>query len=94
MWTPAKLVWTGVGVLLVLATSSTAPAQNIVFGSFNASLDTGSLAGTIFPVIPRRGLENVTDSFQVLLPPHSPVKNITFGFGDQVLLVRKLTAPA
>ena len=124
MWTPAKLVWTVVGVLLVLATSSTAPAQNIVFGSFNASFDTGSLAGTIFPVsysydadqvnelgdsfvqlnsfdftllgvsfmksdifqggqaIFRDGaLENVTASFQVLLAPNSPVKNITFGFG-------------
>ena len=26
-------------------------------------------------------LENVTASFQVFLPPHSPVKNVTFGFG-------------
>jgi hypothetical protein len=26
--------------------------------------------------------ENVTASFQVLLPPDSPVNNITFGFGD------------
>ena len=25
--------------------------------------------------------ENVTASFQVILPPHSPVNNITFGFG-------------
>jgi hypothetical protein len=25
--------------------------------------------------------ENVTASFQVILPPHSPVENITFGFG-------------
>ena len=26
-------------------------------------------------------IENVTASFQVILPPHSPVNNITFGFG-------------
>ena len=26
-------------------------------------------------------IENVTASFQVILPPNSPVKNITFGFG-------------
>jgi len=26
-------------------------------------------------------LENVTASFQVFLPPRSPVKNVTFGFG-------------
>jgi hypothetical protein len=27
-------------------------------------------------------LQNVTASFQVILPPDSPVQNITFGFGD------------
>jgi hypothetical protein len=27
-------------------------------------------------------LQNVTASFQVILPPNSPVQNITFGFGD------------
>jgi hypothetical protein len=27
-------------------------------------------------------LQNVTASFQVILPPDSPVLNITFGFGD------------
>ena len=34
-------------------------------------------------VILRNGaLENVTASFQVFLPPNSPVTNITFGFGE------------
>jgi hypothetical protein len=28
--------------------------------------------------------ENVTASFQVFLPPDSPVNNITFGFGDSL----------
>ena len=33
-------------------------------------------------VILRDGvIENVTASFQVFMPPNSPVKNITFGFG-------------
>jgi hypothetical protein len=97
---------------------------NIVFKTLNASLDTGTLAGTAFPVsfsydacqvapvgqsfitlssfdftllgvpftrndifqggqvIFQDGiLQDVTASFQVILPPNSPVNNITFGFG-------------
>lgn len=112
------------GVLLFFAAGAGAGAASIVSGSFNASLNTGSLAGTMFPVlfsydasqvtghgddfvqlasfnftllgvpftrdnifqggqvIFRNGvLDNVTASFQVFLPPNSPVKNITFGFG-------------
>ena len=109
---------------LFLATNSTASATNIVFYTFNASLDTGSLAGTTFSVcysydadqvqpsgesyvtlnsfdftllgtpftrseifqggqvIFQDGVaQDVTASFQVFLPPSSPVNNITFGFG-------------
>lgn len=112
-------------VLVVLFVAGRdARATRIVFDQLNASLDTGSLAGTHFPVsfsydadqvnpvgdsfislnsfdftllgvpftrsdIFQGGqvifhdgiLENVTASFQVFLPPHSPVTNITFGFG-------------
>jgi hypothetical protein len=110
--------------LLIVMTSTRGDAQNVVFGSLDASLDDGSLAGTTFTVvfsydadqvsdtgdsyvtlasfdftlldvpftrddifqggqaIFRDGvLDNVTASFQVRLPPNSPVKNITFGFG-------------
>ena len=101
-----------------------AKASTIVFDSLNASLNTGSLAGTTFSVsfsfdasqinpagpsfillnsfdftllgtsfdrsyIFQGGqallqdgvLNNVTASYQVLLPPGAPVQNITFGFG-------------
>ena len=111
-------------VALFLATSATATATSIVFYSFDASLDTGSLAGTTFSVcysydadqvaptgdsyvtlnsfdftllgtpftrsdifqggqvIFQDGVvQDVTASFQVFLPPGSPVSNITFGFG-------------
>jgi hypothetical protein len=100
-----------------------APAS-LVMATFNASLDSGTLTGTKFPVmysydssevhpvgesfvtlqtfnfvllgvpftrqyifqggeaIFENGvIENVTASFQVTLPPNSPVNNITFGFG-------------
>src|SRR5262249_35899080 len=100
------------------------------YGTLNASLDTGSLAGTQFPVqfsydadqLPPVGeafvtlnsfdftllgvpftrddifqggqvtfedgvLQNVTASFQVFLPPGSPVTNITFGFGEPLGIV-------
>jgi hypothetical protein len=100
-------------------------AQNIVYGTLNASLDSGSLAGTHFSVqysydanqVPSVGQgyaelltfnftllgisftrsdvfqggqvifqngvpQNVTASFQVVLPQRSPVTNITFGFGE------------
>jgi len=109
---------------IVLAFASNAIATRIVPGGLNASLNTGSLAGTHFPVsfsydadqvspigdsfvglssfnftllsasftlndifqggqaIFHNGIiENVTASFQVHLPPQSPVENITFGFG-------------
>jgi len=105
------------------------PARaDIVTGTLNASLDSGSLTGNMFPVafsydsndvnpvgqsfvtlesfvllgapftrhdIFQGGqaifedgiIENVTASFQVILPPNSPVKNITFGFGGPGLSV-------
>jgi hypothetical protein len=110
----------------VLATLTVgASAQNIVYGTLTASLDTGSLAGTRFPIyysydasqVPSGGQgyaellsfnftllgvsftrsdifqggqvvfqngvrQNVTASFQVVLPQGSPVTNITFGFGQ------------
>lgn len=111
------------GILLLVSVRE-ATAGTIVLDSFNASLTTGSLAGTNFPVsfsfdasqisasgssylsldsfdftlfgisfnksyilqggqaIFQNGvLENVTASFQQILPPDSPVENITFGFG-------------
>jgi len=111
-------------VLLLLLIAATAAHGQVVFRQLNASLDTGSLAGTTFPVsfsydssqvspsgdsyvqltsfdftllgvqftrndIFQGGqaifhdgvLNNVTASFQVILPPNSPVSNITFGFG-------------
>jgi hypothetical protein len=98
--------------------------QNIAHGILDASLDSGSLAGTTFQVafsydadqvgnvgdsyveilsfdFTLRGtsfsrnwifqggqaifhdgvIQNVTASFQVFMPPDSPVNNITFGFG-------------
>ena len=125
----AVRTWTRIGgvlaaVALLLLTGATAAATNIVFYTFDASLDTGSLAGTSFPVcysydadqvapagesyvtlnsfdftllgsqftrndIFQGGqvifedgvVADVTASFQVFLPPGSPVHNITFGFG-------------
>src|SRR5215467_1405929 len=99
-------------------------AKNIVYGTLDASLDTGSLEGTRFSVqysydadqVPPVGKafvtlnsfdftllgvpftrsdifqggqvileggvpQNVTASFQIFLPPGSPVRNVTFGFG-------------
>ena len=44
-----RRTWTFAAVLLMLAASRLS-AQNIVSCSFDASLDDGSLAGTIFPV--------------------------------------------
>ena len=112
-------------VLFLFVNVANSFAQNIVYGTLDASLDTGSLAGTTFQIsfsydadqVPDVGeayvslnsfdftllgsqftrsdifqggqvifqdgvLQNVTASFQVFLPPDSPVKNITFGFGD------------
>jgi hypothetical protein len=114
-------------VLLFFVNVGGAFAQNIVYGTLNASLDSGSLAGTQFPVqysydahqVPPVGQafvtlnsfdftllgvpftrndifqggqvifqdgvpQNVTASFQVFLPPGSPVTNITFGFGESL----------
>jgi hypothetical protein len=110
--------------LLLCAICTGARAENIVFGTLNASLDDGSLAGTTFQVMFSYDADQVTDtgdsyvplnsfdftllgvpftrndifqggqvifhdgvfqdvtaSFQVILPPNSPVQNITFGFG-------------
>jgi hypothetical protein len=115
---------TAVLILLITAVSR-ADAQNIVYGTLDASLDDGSLAGTTFQVrfsydgdqvadtggsyvellsfdftlfgttfsrdwifqggqaIFQDGvIQNVTASFQVFMPPDSPVNNITFGFGS------------
>jgi hypothetical protein len=110
---------------LVLFMLAVLPARaNIIPAALNASLESGSLTGTVFPVafsydsnqvnpvgesfvtlvsfdfvllgvpftrhdifqggqaIFENGvIENVTASFQVILPPNSPVNNITFGFG-------------
>lgn len=111
-------------VLLFFASSLHASARNIVFRTFIASLNSGSMAGTTFPVcysydadqVSRVGesylqlnsfdftlgaarftrndifqggqvifrdsvARDITASFQVIMPPNSPVKNITFGFG-------------
>jgi hypothetical protein len=110
--------------VLLLLIAATAAHGEVVFRQLNASLETGSLAGTTFPVsfsydssqvspsgdsyvqltsfdftllgiqftrndIFQGGqavfhdgvINNVTASFQVNLPPNSPVSNITFGFG-------------
>jgi hypothetical protein len=112
------------GALVSLA-AGTSTAATIVSAVLDASLTTGSLAGTTFLVtysydaslitpaganyIPLNSfdftllgvnftkaniqeggqvlfdndvLENVTASFQIVLPPNSPVNDITFGFGD------------
>ena len=114
---------TAVFILLTTAVSR-ADAQSIVYGTLDASLDDGSLAGTTFQVtfcydadqvtevgdsyvellsfdftllgttfsrdwifqggqviFQDGGIQNVTASFQVFMPPDSPVNNITFGFG-------------
>lgn len=111
-------------MLLLMVPSRHVSAETIVFGTLDASLDDGSLAGTTFSVefsydadeVAPEGdryvtlrsfdftllgvpftrddifqggqaifhdgvLDNVTASFQVRLPPGSPVNNITFGFG-------------
>jgi hypothetical protein len=114
-----------IGVVLVLmACPSSSSAAPIIVSGLDASLDTGSLAGTHFPVsfsydaalvsptgqsfvpvesfdftllgvafhrsdifqggqviLDDQVVQNVTASFQVVLPPSSPVQNITFGFG-------------
>ena len=110
--------------LLFVIPSLPASATNIVYWTFIASLDTGSLSGTTFPVcysydadqvapsgesyvqlnsfdftlgdarFTRNDIfqggqvifsdgvaHDVTASFQVFMPPNSPVNNITFGFG-------------
>jgi hypothetical protein len=112
-------------VVFLFVSVSSSYAQNIVYGTLDASLDTGSLAGTTFQIsfsydadqVPEVGEayvslnsfdftllgvqftrsdifqggqvifqdgvpQNVTASFQVILPPDSPVENITFGFGE------------
>jgi hypothetical protein len=111
-------------VLFLLITYAAAGRSELVTSSLHASLDTGGLAGTRFPVsfsydssqvqpvgesyvqlnsfdftllgvqftrqdIFQGGqvifhdgvITDVTASFQVFLPPNSPVQNITFGFG-------------
>lgn len=118
--------WLPAFVLAAFAalTAGHGTAGEIVYGNLDASLDTGSLAGTMFPVtysydasqinpigesfiflnsfdftllganftrndISQGGqvifvngvLDNVTASFQGVLPPNAPVENITFGFG-------------
>jgi hypothetical protein len=121
----AKTTWPAAAVLLFFAAGSSAEAENIVFSSLDASLDTGSLAPATFTVVFSYDADqvndvgesyvqlnsfdftllgvpfsrsdifqggqvifsdgapyNVTASFQVFLPPDSPVSNITFGFGD------------
>ena len=103
---------------------------DLVTENLNASLDSGSLSGIMFPVtfsydsnevnpvgesfVPLESfhfvlpgvpfalndifqggqaifedsvIENVTASFQVILPPNSPVNNITFGFGGRQVLL-------
>lgn len=117
-----KNIWL---IALMLCAVTSARAENIVFGTLNASLNDGSLAGTTFQIlfsydadqvadtgdsyVPLNSFDftllgvpftrndifqggqvifqdgvfqNVTASFQVILPPNSPVQNITFGFGD------------
>src|SRR6266851_8570298 len=111
-------------VLFLLITYTAAGRSELTTGSLQASLDTGSLAGTTFSVsfsyessqVQQVGdsyvllnsfdftllgvqftrqdifqggqvifhdgvITDVTASFQVFLPPDSPVQNITFGFG-------------
>lgn len=113
-----------ISLITLFVAGRDARATRIVFDGLDASLNTGSLAGTRFPIsfsydadqvmpvgdsfisltsfdftllgvpftrsdIFQGGqvifhdarIENVTASFQVFLPPHSPVENITFGFG-------------
>lgn len=122
--TVLRVIWPLASALLLLSSTVTAHAQNIVYGTLDSSLDSGSLAGTHFTVgfsydadqVPPTGegyvplnsfdfqlgdayftkdwifqggqvitrdgvVENVTASFQVYMPPNSPVRNITFGFG-------------
>ena len=107
--------------LLSCVPSSGASANTIVYWTFTASLDTGSMAGTTFRVcysydadqvgesyVPLNSFDftlggahftrtdiiqggqviftdgvarDVTASFQAIMPPNAPVKNITFGFG-------------
>jgi len=123
MFKVARSSWC-MALLLCVVSSTGVRAENIVFGTLNASLDNGSLAGTTFQivfsydadqvadtgdsyvtlnsfdftllgvpftrsdifqggqVIFQDGVfQNVTASFQVILPPNAPVQNITFGFG-------------
>jgi hypothetical protein len=124
MRTLVKLISVIVVVLLFFVPSLRVSADNIMVWTFDASLDTGSLAGTLFPVcysydsdqvapvgesyvqlnsfdfmlgdarFTRNDIfqggqviftdgvaHDVTASFQVFMPPNSPVTNITFGFG-------------
>lgn len=118
------LIRRGPLVALLLGVAALPARADLLTGSLNASLDSGSLAGVMFPVmfsydsadlnpvgesfvtlasfdfvllgvpftrndifqggqaIFENGvIDNVTASFQVILPPNSPVDNITFGFG-------------
>jgi hypothetical protein len=112
-------------LLFVAVAAAVLPARaDLVKDTLNASLTTGSLAGTLFPatfsydssavnpigdsfvtlesfdfillgvpfsrsdifqggqaIFENGVIENVTASFQVILPPNSPVETITFGFG-------------
>jgi hypothetical protein len=110
--------------LFLLVTSAASAQSGLVTSELDATLNTGSLAGTSFAVsfsydfsqVSPKGdsyvllnsfdftllgvqftrsdifqggqvishdgvLNNVTASFQVIMPPNSPVSNITFGFG-------------
>ena len=120
----AHTSYTAIGLLAFVAFATPSTATHIVFDQLDASLTTGSLAGTHFPVsfsydadkilpsgdtyislnsfdftllgvpfnrdeifqggqvILHDGhIDDVTASYQVLLPAGSPVVNITFGFG-------------
>ena len=48
--------------ILVVRSIVSTPAENVVFGTLNASLDTGSLAGTTFEIIFSYDADEVTDS--------------------------------
>lgn len=57
---PATMSWCA--VLLWTSAGLNATAQNIVFGTLNASLDDGSLGGTTFQVVFSYDADQVTDT--------------------------------
>src|SRR5215471_8316415 len=73
------------GIFVLVMTSTRVDAQTIVFGSLDASLDDGSLAGTTFPVVFSYDAEEVSpvgDSYVTLKSFDFTLLDVPFARND------------